>query len=127
MVWFLGWAGLQPDNVQAELVRCLVQPQTAARHGELSPHLGNLTFLSLLKLTNTGLAGQIPACVGKLHRLRALILAKNQLSGPIPPTIGNLTSLEFLDLSSNNLSYQIPPDLLLNMPAFRKFIWHRMS
>ena len=60
------------------------------------PDLGRLTNLTLLRMWNNELTGEIPASLSNLTKLRYLELWDNQLTGPIPD-LRLLTGLEFLD------------------------------
>lgn len=57
--------------------------------GQISPSLGNLTFLQRLSLSNNHLSGNIPEELGQLSRLRHLNLSFNSLQGSIPSILGN--------------------------------------
>ncbi|XP_078168077.1 putative LRR receptor-like serine/threonine-protein kinase At3g47570 [Carex rostrata] len=73
--------------------------------GQISPALGNLTFLQRLSLSDNHLSGSIPDELGQLSRLQYLSLGYNSLHGNIPSALGsipaefemliNLTDLEF--------------------------------
>ncbi|KAL6658534.1 hypothetical protein ACP70R_004121 [Stipagrostis hirtigluma subsp. patula] len=75
--------------------------------GNVSPSIGNLTFLSSLFLQNNLLAGPIPPSFGHLHRIRYLYLSNNTLEGEIPD-FSNCSRLEMLLLDGNHLVGQMP-------------------
>lgn len=88
--------------------------------GELTPELGSLSALTVLRLSGVGLRGPIPEELGNLSQLTVLDLSNNRsvvgidlpgLSGTIPDSLGNLAALTELDLGSNSLSGEIPDSL----------------
>ncbi|XP_044968006.1 putative receptor-like protein kinase At3g47110 isoform X2 [Hordeum vulgare subsp. vulgare] len=102
--------------------------------GEITPSLGNLTYLQVLNLSSNGFSGQLPS-LNQLHELlildlssnsfhgiipdsitncsnlKAMDLSRNMLEGPIPTKIGSLYNLLDIDLSRNNLTGVIPPTI----------------
>ncbi|KAK7834122.1 lrr receptor-like serine/threonine-protein kinase efr [Quercus suber] len=79
--------------------------------GTISPHVGNLSFLVSLDLSNNSFYGFLPHEISRLHRLRELVLSYNLLEGSIPPTIHNCHKLEYLSLPGNKFNGSIPKDL----------------
>ncbi|KAM0883912.1 hypothetical protein ACQ4PT_031337 [Festuca glaucescens] len=85
--------------------------------GEISPSLGNLTFLKYLILSDNSFTAEIPPFLGNLRHLRYLSLSNNSLQGRVP-SFANCSSLEGLLLNGNHLVGQIPvnwPPRLLSL------------
>lgn len=78
--------------------------------GQISPSIGNLTFLKTLNLSANILSGQLPP-FNHLQRLQILDLSSNSLHDNIPDTLANCSYLRGLHLRKNNLFGEIPPKL----------------
>jgi hypothetical protein len=77
--------------------------------GQISPSLGNLTFLTFLDLSMNSFVGPLPS-LGNLKQLQIIYLYENKLNGIIPDSLTNCSNLTALDLSANNLLGEIPPE-----------------
>ncbi|KAM4085426.1 hypothetical protein ACJW30_10G027000 [Castanea mollissima] len=96
--------------------------------GTISPHVGNLSFLVSLDLSNNSFYGFLPHEVGRLHRLRELVLSYNLLEGTIPPTIHNCHKLENLSLPGNEFNGSIPKSLgMLPMLRYLELSRNRLT
>ena len=77
--------------------------------GTLPPHLGNLSFLSSLSITNNSFHGTLPVELANLHRLKHIHFGNNNFSGEIPSWFGtSLTELRSLFLYRNSFKGVIP-------------------
>ncbi|KAL4311703.1 hypothetical protein GQ457_01G003670 [Hibiscus cannabinus] len=79
--------------------------------GTLPPHLGNLSFLSLLSIRDNRFHGSLPIQLSDLHRMKHLVFGNNSFSGEIPSWLGSLTELRHLILYQNNFQGVIPLSL----------------
>ncbi|KAM0904178.1 hypothetical protein ACQ4PT_018189 [Festuca glaucescens] len=78
--------------------------------GNISPSLGNLTFLKTVDLSANSFSGQLPS-LNRLHKLQSLVLSENMLDGIIPNSLTNCSNFRVIDLSRNSLVGEIPQRL----------------
>ncbi|XP_057785108.1 putative receptor-like protein kinase At3g47110 [Salvia miltiorrhiza] len=83
--------------------------------GNLSPHLGNLTFLQSLDISSNNFTGALPSELSKLRRLKEMNVGFNNLTGEIPSWLGALSQLQHLRLNNNKFSGRIPLIIFTNM------------
>ncbi|KAG6692181.1 hypothetical protein I3842_10G100700 [Carya illinoinensis] len=79
--------------------------------GTFPSHIGNLSFLVSLRITNNSFQGTMPIDLSRLYRLKVLHFGHNEFGGKIPSWLGLLTRLRYLALNGNNLVGTIPPAL----------------
>ncbi|XP_019177004.1 PREDICTED: probable LRR receptor-like serine/threonine-protein kinase At3g47570 [Ipomoea nil] len=79
--------------------------------GELTPDLGNLSFLVSLNLSQNNFHNSFPRELSQLQRLKVLQCSINNFSGNIPSWFGLLSNLKFLYLGNNSVSGFLPTSL----------------
>ncbi|RHN54613.1 putative protein kinase RLK-Pelle-LRR-XII-1 family [Medicago truncatula] len=80
-------------------------------HGSLSPHVGNLTFLTNLNIGNNDFLGEIPEELGRLLQLQQLDLINNSFAGEIPSNLTYCSNLKGLNVGGNNVIGKIPIEI----------------
>ncbi|CAH1438686.1 unnamed protein product [Lactuca virosa] len=103
---FCDWSGVICGKRHRRVTALLLRSQ--GLEGSLSPHVGNLSFLRLISLTNNSFQGTIPHELGRLSRLCFLYLGSNKFNGVIPTNLSHCSNLEDLRLNNNNLVGSIP-------------------
>nr|GEX33747.1 protein kinase-like domain-containing protein [Tanacetum cinerariifolium] len=106
---FCDWSGISCGKRHKRVIALRLGSQ--GLEGELSPHVGNLSFLRELYLRNNSFQGTIPYEVGRLSRLRILYLNRNKFSGVIPTNLSGWSNLEDLCLNLNELTGSIPKEM----------------
>ncbi|KAI4305014.1 hypothetical protein L6164_028405 [Bauhinia variegata] len=75
--------------------------------GTISPHLGNLSFLRELDLSNNPSHGSPPRELTRLRRIKLIRLSFNHISGEIQSWFVPLPKLELLEVRYNNFAGKI--------------------
>ncbi|CAI0415486.1 unnamed protein product [Linum tenue] len=120
---FCQWQGVTCNNETEQRVT-QIDLKLNRLSGSISPHIGNLSFLTHLILNNNTISGEIPPEIGRLTRLQQLVLVQNSISGTIPPNLSacsnltmlreiptqlcNLMNLQLLSIHFNNFTGNFP-------------------
>ncbi|XP_042477568.1 LRR receptor-like serine/threonine-protein kinase EFR [Macadamia integrifolia] len=113
-VHFCNWVGITCGNRHQQRVISLDLGEKGLG-GNISPSIGNLTFLHFLNIGNNSFHGQIPQEIGNLIRLREINFNNNTLEGEIPTSLANCTLLRDIHFSRNNLVGNIPVQLFTSL------------
>ncbi|XP_057785174.1 putative receptor-like protein kinase At3g47110 [Salvia miltiorrhiza] len=100
------WAGVSCGRTHQRVTALNVSG--FALRGNLSPHLGNLTFLRSLDISSNNFSGSIPSHLTKLRRLKLINAGFNNFTGEIPSWLGSLSQLQHIHLNNNTFSGKIP-------------------
>ncbi|KAM3390011.1 hypothetical protein ACQJBY_011895 [Aegilops geniculata] len=107
-VHYCNWTGVRCSQGNPGRVAALQLPGESLS-GEITPSLGNLTFLKVLNLSSNGFSGQLtPLNLNHLHELIHLDLSSNSFKGIIPDSLMNCSNMKVMDLSINMLEGPIP-------------------
>nr|GEY96788.1 retrotransposon protein, putative, Ty1-copia subclass [Tanacetum cinerariifolium] len=79
--------------------------------GQVSPHIGNLSFLRSLQLQENQFDSMLPETLTSLLRLRVLNISFNSIQGIIPANISRCLELRIIDFMQNELFGWIPQDI----------------
>ncbi|CAN0929290.1 Probable LRR receptor-like serine/threonine-protein kinase At3g47570 [Linum grandiflorum] len=106
-IHFCEWYGVSCSRKHYGRVTAL-ELHSQGLSGSISPHVGNLSFLKFLALSNNSLVGEIPSEIGRLGRLQKFGLSNNSFDGEIPSNISRCSALTWFNVSNNKLVGELP-------------------
>ncbi|XP_060210889.1 probable LRR receptor-like serine/threonine-protein kinase At3g47570 [Lycium barbarum] len=108
-IHFCNWLGVSCGRRHRRVT--VLDLNSLKLRGSLSPSIGNLSYLHVIKLQNNSFSGEIPSELGFLHRLQILRLDNNSFPGHIPSNISGCINLFSVALSYNTMVGEIPAEL----------------
>ncbi|KAI4353719.1 hypothetical protein L6164_002650 [Bauhinia variegata] len=111
------WFGVTCDSFHLRVTSLNLSYMGLA--GTISPHLGNLSFLRKLDLSNNAFHGSLPSEMTQLRRIKLIRLNFNHISGEIPSWFVFLTKLKLLELRYNNFTGMISHSIF-NITSLQK-------
>ncbi|XP_023898145.2 probable LRR receptor-like serine/threonine-protein kinase At3g47570 [Quercus suber] len=108
-IHFCQWRGVTCGRRHQRVIQLRLHSSELV--GSISPHVGNLSFLKILSLTDNSIHNEIPSEIDRLRRLQFLQMANNTLSGEIPRNLSHCTNLKYINFSQNLLDGEIPTTL----------------
>ncbi|XP_022717801.1 probable LRR receptor-like serine/threonine-protein kinase At3g47570 [Durio zibethinus] len=121
----MGLVGTIPPHLGNLSFLSLLSIENNSFHGSLPIQLANLRRLKYINFGNNNISGEIPSWFDSLTQLQSLFLYGNNFTGSMPPSIFNISSLQLLDLSDNNLSGSIPPNMFDRLPNLQGLYLNR--
>ncbi|CAI0415491.1 unnamed protein product [Linum tenue] len=106
---FCQWQGVTCNNETEQRVT-QIDLKLNRLSGSISPHIGNLSFLTHLILNNNTISGEIPPEIGRLTRLQNLQLLSihfNNFTGNFPSCFGNVSSLQAISAARNQVHLNV--------------------
>ncbi len=89
--------------------------------GSLTSSLSNLTWLSVLDVSNNKIVGSVPESLGSLMLLSVLSLSSNKLVGTLPSTMYSLSLLEYFAVDTNYLTGTLSDSIGLSWSLLKYF------
>ena len=106
---FCNWLGVTCSPLSKQV---MVLNLTAKKlFGSIPPSIGNLTYLTRIKLGDNSFYGEIPQEVACLQHLQHLNLSLNSFGGKVPTNLSYCTQLRVLLVAYNNLVGKISDNL----------------
>nr|KYP46128.1 putative LRR receptor-like serine/threonine-protein kinase At3g47570 family [Cajanus cajan] len=117
---FCNWHGITCNPMHQRVIELNLHGYKLK--GSISPHIGNLSYMRILSLSNNSFFGNIPQELGRLSQLQYLHVGNNslvgkiptnltwgnQFSGKIPAELGNLKNLILLTMDNSHFKGIIP-------------------
>ncbi|XP_030924651.1 LRR receptor-like serine/threonine-protein kinase EFR [Quercus lobata] len=108
-IHFCQWRGVTCGRRHQRVI--VLDLRTSKLIGSISPHVGNLSSLKNLILSNNSFHNEIPSEIDRLRRLQFLLMSNNTYIGKIPRNLSHCTNLKIIDFGRNLLDGEIPTTL----------------